>query len=121
MKPLLAKEVNSFLQRFGNFIDCEFRSIEVTSPTTMLVTLAGQDSARGFDWLSIKLEFSGVSDARLLENSKLSHVDVNDGINIIYEDDKYTFGIGNYTNLSSMKNSTCYITSSTLKYEEGLF
>ena len=121
MKPLIRKDLPIFLERFGHFVDCELRSIEVTSPTTMLVTVAAQDTARGFDWLSIKLEFNGVSDARLLENSQLSHVDLNDGINIIYEDDKYAFGIGNYTNLSSIKNSTCYITSSTLKYEEGAF
>ncbi|MCW8896282.1 hypothetical protein [Sulfurimonas sp.] len=121
MKPLLKKDLPTFLKRFGNFVDCEFRSIDITSPTTMLVTLAAQDSARGFDWLSIKLEFSGVSDARVLENSKLSLIDTDEGINIIYEDDKYVFGIGNYTNLSSIQNSTCYITSSTLKYEEGAF
>jgi hypothetical protein len=121
MKPLLAEDLPTFLKRFGNFVDGEFRSIDITSPTAMLVTLAGQDSARGFDWLSIKLEFSGVSDAKLLENSQLSHVDMSEGINIIYKDGMYGFGTGNCTNLSSMKSSTLFIVSKNMKYQEDIF
>ena len=121
MKPLLAKELPEFLKRFGNFIDAEFRHIEILSPTTIKISLAGQDSARGFDWVSINFEFSGVSDARLLSNSKLPHIDMSDGINILFEDTQFIFGIGNENKISALKNSICQITFSTLKYQEGSF
>lgn len=121
MRPLLEKEASSFLERFDFFKDSEFRNVEILSPTTIKITLAAQDSARGFDWISIDLEFSGISDARLLQNSKLPHVDMNDGISIIYTNSVFAFGVGTYSNLSSIKNSTCYIISSSIKYREGSF
>lgn len=121
MRPLLAKEVNSFLERFDSFKDCEFRSIEILSPTTIMVTLAVQDSARGFDWISLDLEFSGVRDARVLDNTKLAHVNMDDGISIVCQSDIFSFGIGSYNNISNIKNSTCYITFSSMKYKEGEF
>lgn len=119
MKPLL--NVDDFLKRFNNFKDAELRSIEVISPTTMLVTLAGQDEARAFDWLSIKLELSGVSDARLLEDKKLSLLDMNDGISILNNTNSLAFGIGECYNISSIRNSSCFIECSSIKYEEDLF
>lgn len=121
MRPLLAKNLNSFLARFSNFTDGELRSIEIVSSTTIKITLAGQDSARGFDWVTICFEFSGVSDAKLLNDSKLSLIEMSSGINIIYEDDNFIFGIGEYKSLQNIKNSICFIISSTLKYEEGAF
>lgn len=121
MKPLLAKNLQSFLERFDNFKDGEFRSIEVISPTTMLVTFAGQDSGREFNWVSVKFEFSEVSEARLLENTKLSFVDMSEGISITYDDDKFAFGIGESYNISSTKNSICHMICSNMKYQESEF
>ena len=121
MKPLLAKDLPNFVKRFGNFIDAEIRTIEVVSPTATRVVLACQDSARGFDWLTLNLEFANITDARLLDNSKLSHIDMSDGANIIYEENAFAFGIGDYNNLSGIKNAVSYIISSSLKYEEGPF
>jgi len=120
MKPLLAKDLAAFMQRFNNFKDGEFRSLEVISPTTMKITLAGQDEARAFDWISLELELSGVNDARLLDNSKLHLVDMSEGVNLIH-DEEIAFGIGEYDSLSSIKNSTCYIICSDVKYQEGNF
>ncbi len=121
MKPIASKDIQTFLKRFDNFKDGEFRAIEVISPTNISITFAGQDSARGFDWISMKFEFNSVSEAKLLESKKLSLVDISDGINIIFEDDNFTFCVGNYESTSNAKNSICYIKSSTLKYQEGLF
>lgn len=121
MKPLLANNLNSFMERFDNFRDGEFRSIEVVSPTTITITLAGQDSARSFDWISMKFEFSGVINAELLENSKLSFVDMSEGVSIINTDNLFAFGLSKCYNIPSVKNSACHIISSSLKYEEGLF
>ncbi|WP_455757239.1 hypothetical protein [Sulfurimonas sp.] len=119
MKPIT--NIEEFLKRFDHFKDGEFRSIEVASPTAMLVTLSGQDSARAFDWVSMKLEFNGVSDARLLDTSKLSLVDMSNGISIIKNNNKLAFGIGECYNISNTRNSTCFILCDSLKYEEGLF
>ena len=119
MKPLT--NTKKFLERFDNFKHGEFRSIEVISPTIILVTLAGQDSAREFDWLSIRLEFNGVSDARILENDKLSLIDMDDGISIINEDNIFAFGIGECYNISNTKTSTCHIECFNIKYEETSF
>ncbi|QOY52113.1 hypothetical protein [Candidatus Sulfurimonas baltica] len=121
MKPLLVRELPTFLKRFGNFVDGELRHAEVVSPTVIKITIAGQDSARGFDWLTIELELSGVSDARLTDNSKLLHVDMSDGINIVFEENSFAFGIGNNHNISGIKNATTFIISSSIKYKEGSF
>lgn len=121
MKPLLAKDIKPLLTRFSHFTDGELRSIEIISPTIIKITLAGQDSARGFDWLTICFEFSGVTDAKLFDSSKLSFIDMSGGINIIYEDGSFAFGIGDYKNLLNIKNSVCFLISSALKYEEGAF
>jgi hypothetical protein len=121
MKPLLSKDLPNFISRFGNFVDAEIRAIEVLSPTAMKVIIACQDSARGFDWLTISLEFSNITDARLVDNSKLSLIDMSDGMSIIYEDTSFAWSTGNYSNLSGIKNATSYIISSNIKYEEGSF
>lgn len=120
MKPLLVKNLAAFMQRFNNFKDGEFRSLEVISPTNMKIILAGQDEARAFDWITLELEFNGVNDARLLENSKLHLLDMSEGVNLIY-DTNFAFGLGEYETLSSITNSTCYIISTDIKYQEGNF
>ncbi len=119
LKPLT--NIKDFLKRFDDFRNGEFRSIEILSSTVIQITLAGQDTARAFDWISIKIEFSGVSNARLLENTKLSLIDMEDGISIIHNNDTLSFGLGQCSNNSSIKSSTCYIESNSIKYEEGLF
>jgi len=121
MKPLLAKELGSFLQRFENFQDAELRNIEVISPTTLKVTMAAQDSAREFDWVSIELEFNNVEDAKLLESSKLSFVDMSEGITLIHENNKFAFGITNGYNIANIQDAQCYIVSENVKYQESNF
>ena len=121
MKPLLKKDLPNFMERFGSFIDGEVRHVEVVSPTVIKVVLAGQDSARAFDWITVELEFSNVSDAGLLDNSKLSLIDMSEAISIINEDNLFAFGLGQYSNLSSIKNSNLYIISESIKYLEGAF
>ena len=119
MKPL--GDIDSFLKRFNHFKNGEFRSIKIISPSVMIITLAGQDEARAFDWVSVKIEFSGVSNAKLLQETKLSLLDMNDGISIIKDDTSLAFGIGECYNISNIKSSSCFIESSSIKYEEGQF
>ena len=121
MRPLLKKEIDAFLDRFGAFVDSEFRSIEILSPDSIKITLSAQDSARGFDWITVELEFGGVSDAVLPENSKLPHLDMDEGVTILSQSDLFAFGIGKYDTLSNITDSICYIKADSLKYSQGAF
>lgn len=121
MKPLLQTQLSTFLQRFENFKDAEFRSLEIILPTVIKLTLAAQDSARAFDWITISLEFHGVNDARLLQENQLSYVDMSDGASLLYEENMFAFGLAERYNISSIKNSSIYLIAESLKYEEGQF
>jgi len=119
VKPLLAKNLKSFAQRFNNFVDGELRHVEIVTPTTISITLATQDTARAFDWITIKLEFSGVSEAKLV--GKLSFVDMSEGITLLYEDNVFALSISKCSNLSNIKTYTCHIIGADLKCQEGSF
>ncbi|MCK9453674.1 hypothetical protein [Sulfurimonas sp.] len=121
MKPLLKKDIEGFLKRFNSFIDSEFRSIEIISPTALKITLATQDSARGFDWITVNMEFSNISDAQLPKSSKLQHLDMDEGITLISEDNQFGFGVGSYSSFSNITDSVCYIKADSIKYLEGQF
>ncbi|MEA1892754.1 MAG: hypothetical protein U9N33_08590 [Campylobacterota bacterium] len=121
MKPLYSKDLASFNSRFGNFLDAEIRSVDIISPTTMKLVLAAQDSARGFDWITVELEFNGVSDAKLIEESKLTLLDISDGLTLIYEKKCFAFAVGSCQSLSNIKDAIIFIVSSSVKYKEGSF
>lgn len=121
MKPLSKNDLNAFLKRFGNFVDAELRSIEIVSPTVVKITIATQDSARAFDWLALVLEFSGVSDAKVPESSKLPHIDMSDGITLLFTENTFTFALGAYSTPLAATNSICYIKSASLKHQETSF
>ena len=118
MKPIT--DIKTFLKRFNNFVNAEFRSIEIISATSMKIIFATQDEARAFDWLTIELEFTEIFDAKLLDDSKLSFIDMDSGITLLQEDNKVGFCIGKY-NMNTLKDSICYILSSNVKYTEGQF
>jgi hypothetical protein len=113
--------VNLDLERFLNFEDAEFRSLEVINPTEMHLTFAVQDKARDFDWITLTLEFFGVKNARLIENSKLSFLDMSDGVSIIQQDALLAFTLGEYNTLSAIENASLFIVASDMKYKEGNF
>lgn len=121
MKPIPQTQLSNFLERFSHFKDAELRSLEIILPTVIRVTLAAQDSARAYDWITVTFEFSGVSDAKLLEENQLSYVDMSDGISLIYEENKFAFAVSECYNIPSVKNSSLYLVGDSLKYEEGQF
>jgi hypothetical protein len=112
MKPLTKSALNTFLERFGYFKDGEIREIEIKSPTNIFITIAAQDESRAYDWVTVKLEFEGVSSASLIENNQLQFLDMSDGIDINNNNNYFTFGI---------KSATLHIESLSLKYDEGSF
>jgi len=121
MRPLLQTELVKFTKRFANFRDAEIRSLELIAPTQIKLTLALQDEARAFDWITLELEFYGVSDAKLLDESKLSFVDMSEGATLIYDNERFAFAIGECYNISSIKSSILYIIASNIKYKENQF
>lgn len=118
MKPLHASEIKNFLSRFDTFKGSELKAIAVKSPALLELTISTQDSTRDYDWIDISLEFSNVSDAKLLENNTLSFLDMQEGITIFSEMKKFVFCHGKYSELQNAKNSALYIVSDSLKFEE---
>lgn len=121
MKPLLQTQLLTLLERFDSFKNAEFRTLKIISPTNVSLTLALQDGAREFDWITLTLEFFGVSDARLLEEKQLNFIDMSDGASLFFEENKFAFGIAERYNISNVKNSSFYLICDSIKYEEGQF
>jgi hypothetical protein len=121
MKPLHVSQIESFNRRFNHLIDSELRRVDILSPTTMNIVLSVQDENRAFDWINLKLEISGVSDARLIDENKISFVDMSDGISILYEDNNVIISVGKYSSFESANNAPLYIKGDTLKYQENTF
>jgi hypothetical protein len=121
MKPLNPSEITKFLERFDDFKGSEIRSLEIISPTEMKITFAVQDRARAFDWITVNLLFSGVSDAALIDENKLDYVAMDEGISILHEEALFGFCLDTYKNFSSIKDASLYILSKSIKYSEGAF
>ena len=112
MKPLHLKDLSHFMERFKNFKGSEFRHLEIVSPTSFKVTLATQDSARGYDWITIDFELTGASSANLLDDSKLTLINMTNGVEISHDGTDFAFNI---------LDSTFFIECSNIKYQEGTF
>ena len=112
MQPLLLNDLKSFLSRFDDFKGSEFRDLKIISPTSFKIALATQDKARGYDWISIDFELTGAAAANLLDNSKLTLIDMTDGIEISHNGTHFAFNI---------LNSTFFIECLQIKYQEGTF
>jgi len=108
------------LERFEHFKDAEFRSVQIISATQIKLIFAVQDKARAYDWITMELDFYGVSDAKLIEDTKLSFIDMSDGISI-FKDTLFLFAIGEYNNSTNINDSLFYIKADNIKYKEGSF
>ena len=109
------------LERFDDFKGSEIRTLKIISPTEIELTLTAQDRARGFDWITLSMLFSGVSDARVVDENKLAYLDLDDGVSIQKEGDNFVFALGNYANSTAFKDAQLYIISKNIKYTEGAF
>ena len=117
MKPLSKNDLKAFLERFDNLSGGELVSIEILSPTAFKVALTVQDKNRAFDWVNLNIELSGVNDAKLLEDSALKAVDMQEGGNINFTNDGIEIGFGSTEYLSSPLR----MRAEYLKYEETSF
>ena len=117
MKPLSNNDLSVFLERFDHIKGGELVSLEIISPIAFKIALTVQDKNRGFDWVNLNFEFSGVTEARLLEDKSLQAVDMQEGGNIKFTDDGIEVGFGSAEYLSSPLS----LKTQTLKYEETNF
>lgn len=121
MKPLNKQSTQQLLERILNGTDAELRSITVLGPTTMQLRMSVQDKNRGFDWLDIIFEVNGITNAQLLDDTKLAYVDMSEGISILYDGDNVGLGVGEYTSLAALESSTLFFIGSGIKYAETDF
>jgi len=117
MKPLNKNDLKSFLKRFDDAKGGELVSLEMITPVNFKIALTVQDTDRGFDWVNLNFELLGVSDAKLLDDKALKAVNMQEGINISFEEDGVKIGFGSDEYLSS----PLYLCATTLKYEETSF
>jgi hypothetical protein len=108
------------LERFEHFKDAEFRSAEIISATHIKLTFGVQDKARAYDWITMVFDFHGVSDAKLIEDTKIDFIDMSDGISIL-KDRLFSFAIGEYNNITNINDSIFYIKADDIKYTQGQF
>ncbi len=121
MKPLYVSQIDTFNKRFDKAINGELRTLRVTDPTTMILRVSVQDEGRAFDWIDLELEVSGVSDALLVDENRLSFLDMSEGISILFEDANVIVCVGNYSSFDAAHNAPLFIRGSALKYQENNF
>lgn len=121
MKPLTQTDANRLLERIDHARGGELRSVKMHDPATFHLTFSVQDRNREFDWVDITFEVSGVSDARLIDEDKLSFVDMDQGISILFEDGQCAIAIGSYRTLTSVSDAAMYLVGTSMKYGESAF
>ncbi len=121
MKPLHVSQIDTFYERFDRAIDGELRTLTLISPTVMILRLSVQDKGRAFDWIDLELEVSEVNDARLIDEKKLSFIDMSEGISILFKDDNVIVCVGSYSSFNAALNAPLFIRGSALKYQENNF
>jgi hypothetical protein len=121
MTPLLPNKIPELLTRIDNAIDGELFSVIMNTPQNFTIELSVQDKNRGYDWINIAFEVDGVIDAKLIDDTKLSHVDMSEGITLVNEDGLYGVAVGKYNSIEALKSATLYLIGNALKYEERPF
>ena len=116
MRPLTSS--NTLLKRIDHAIDGVIRSVTIQSPTVMTITLSVQDKGREYDWINITLEVSGIVDARFVDESKLSFLDMSEGISVIVDGHQAGVGIGKCSGIDNLKDLPLYLLGDSVKYEE---
>ncbi len=118
MKPLLSGQIPSFLDRFSNFEGAVIQDISIISPTQISCIFELQDKQRQFDWIKLTIDFFGIKNARLLQTQHYDHVEIDEGISLIYDSTLFGFCIGQYKTIKALEDASCFIIADTVKYKE---
>jgi len=121
LRPLLKNKSPELLTRIDNATDGELISVVMNNPQNFTVELSVQDKNRGYDWINIAFEIEGIVDAKLVEEHKLTFIDMTEGISLLYEEGLALLAIGKYNTLQSAKGATIFLEGTTIKYEERPF
>ncbi|MHC3993241.1 hypothetical protein ACXWTF_00270 [Thiomicrolovo sp. ZZH C-3] len=122
MKPLsTASAALQLLERIVNGEGAMLRSLALNGPTTATLTLSVQDKHRGYDWIDISFEISGMNDARLVDDKQLGFIDTDEGITVVFEDGLWGLAVGRYGGLEALKSAPLYVIGTSCKYEEAPF
>jgi hypothetical protein len=123
--PILAKkfegssleEINALLEKYDHFKDASFRSVRVPVEGEIIVTLVLQDDD-GEDLNDVVFTLKGVQNSVVLENSILAYLDMMQGISIVYERERYGFGLGRWQNMLGVTSAPLYIVATEITFEE---
>jgi hypothetical protein len=122
VKPLATAASAAVLcERILNGEGAMLRSLTVDGPASASLTLSVQDKQRGFDWIDLTFEMSGMNDARLVEDSQLDFIDTDEGLTVLFEGGLWGIGIGRYGSLEALKSAPLYFIGTSLKYGEAPF
>ena len=122
VKPLSTPSAAAvLLERVINGEGAMLRSLALNGPTTATLTLSVQDKHRGYDWIDISFEMSGINDARLVDDKQLDFIDTDDGITVVFENGQWGLAVGRYGGLEALKSAPFYFIGTSLKYEEAPF
>jgi len=121
MRPLLEKQLTELLDRIDHATHGEIVSVTMNHPQNFTVELSVQDKNRGYDWINIAFEIDGIVDANLLDDNRLSMIDMSEGITLLFEDGHYALAVGSYNNIAALKSATLYLVGNSIKYEERPF
>ena len=105
------------MERFSNLSEGELVSIEFLSPDSFKIALTAQDKNRAFDWVNLNFEFTGIIDAKLLDDAALKAVDMHKGGSLTFTDEGVQVGFGGDEYLASPLR----VYTEVLKYEESDF
>lgn len=112
------EQLTPLLEKYNNFKYEQIRSVENLNETTKRVTLVVQDDD-GEDVASVKIEFSGITASKILQNSVLSLIDMSSGITLIKEHGLYGFAVGSGTAMLHVHNAPLYIIATDVKMQES--
>ena len=122
VKPIFdQKSADTLTERILNAEGAMLRSLQLNGPTTAALTLCVQDKQRGFDWIDIVFEISGMHDARLVDDNKLEMIDTDEGLTVVFGSGSVGLGVGSYRSLEALKSAPLYLVGTSIKYEEAPF
>ncbi|WP_345988447.1 hypothetical protein WCX18_12825 [Sulfurimonas sp. HSL1-2] len=122
MKPLSTPSAAAtLLERIIDGEGAMLRSLALNGPTTATLTLSVQDKHRGYDWIDIVFEISGMNDAKLVDDKQLGFIDTDEGITVVFENGQWGLAVGRYGGMEALKSAPLYVIGTSLKYEEAPF